>query len=153
MKTEPNHEAERYRNAKASLGITNCNNGAFQVDHLRVIVSSGGGWDHVSVSLPDRCPYWDEMCRIKRLFFKPEEVVMQLHPAESKYKNVHKFCLHLWRPQTEAERKPILEKWLAEKEDVRKEYQEFGGVSFEKLAAAEEQPMPAPIPLPMEVMV
>lgn len=65
---------------------------------LRVIASWGEGWDHVSVSLPNRVPSWDEMCFIKRVFFGPDEVVMQLHPAEQNYVNCHPNCLHLWKP-------------------------------------------------------
>lgn len=68
---------------------------------LRVQVSDGLGWDHVSVSLPDRCPTWEEMSYIKRLFFRGNECAMQLHPPESKHVNTHNFCLHLWRPQEE----------------------------------------------------
>lgn len=68
---------------------------------LRVIVSTAqvpgsGGWDHVSVSLPNRCPTWDEMDFIKRLFFAPHEVAIQLHPAESDHISNHKYCLHIW---------------------------------------------------------
>jgi hypothetical protein len=66
---------------------------------LQFQASWGGGWDHVSVSLPDRCPTWDEMCRVKEAFFLPEECVMELHPQRSQYVNCHPFCLHLWRPQ------------------------------------------------------
>jgi hypothetical protein len=66
---------------------------------LRVIASHGMGWDHVSVSLGHRCPTWEEMSFIKRLFFLPDEVVMQLHVAESSHINIHPHCLHLWRPQ------------------------------------------------------
>lgn len=65
---------------------------------LRVIASSGGGWDHVSVSLADRCPTWHEMDAMKRVFFRPDEVAMQLHPAEKDHVNCHPFTLHLWRP-------------------------------------------------------
>jgi hypothetical protein len=76
---------------------------------LRVIASRGGDpypdsvddpgnrWDHVSVSLPDRCPTWEEMCFIKELFFFPNEPAMQLHPV-AEYINNHPYCLHLWRP-------------------------------------------------------
>ncbi len=95
--------------------------GAFQIPHksingtfvktvwLRVIASRGGGgpelfgddphtrWDHVSVSLPDRCPTWSEMCAIKEMFFERWEPAMQLHPVKD-YVNNHPFCLHLWRP-------------------------------------------------------
>ena len=66
---------------------------------LKVIASSGLGWDHVSVSLPNRCPNWPEMCHIKELFWDAEEAVMQLHPPKSQWINNHAYCLHLWRPQ------------------------------------------------------
>jgi hypothetical protein len=66
---------------------------------FNVIASSGGGWEHVSVSTEERCPKWNEMQKIKELFFNDEEVVMQLHPPQSSYVNVHPNCLHLWRPQ------------------------------------------------------
>lgn len=70
---------------------------------LRVIASEGDSalgidWEHVSVSPPNRCPNWPEMCYVKDLFFAPEEVVMQLHPAKADHINIHNFCLHLWRP-------------------------------------------------------
>lgn len=68
---------------------------------LTVIASFGGGWDHVSVSHPRRIPNWIEMSHIKRMFFDPDEVAMQLHPAEADYVNNHPRCLHLWRPQRE----------------------------------------------------
>ena len=56
------------------------------------------GWDHVSVSLPGRCPTWEEMCHTKALFFRDNEWVMQLHPPESENISNHPYCLHLWRP-------------------------------------------------------
>lgn len=63
--------------------------------------SFGGGWEHVSVSLPNRCPTWEEMCRFKDIFWKDDEVVMQLHPSKNDYINNHSYCLHLWRPVNE----------------------------------------------------
>jgi hypothetical protein len=71
---------------------------------MKVIISNGGGWDHVSVSLENRCPTWKEMCAVKDLFFKDDEVAMQLHVAKADHINHHPFCLHLWRPQTPEER-------------------------------------------------
>lgn len=65
---------------------------------LRVIASNGDGWDHVSVSRRDRCPTWEEMERVKRLFFKPTETAMQFHVPVDRHINVHPYCLHLWRP-------------------------------------------------------
>ncbi|RRJ98264.1 hypothetical protein Ga0100231_005150 [Opitutaceae bacterium TAV4] len=38
------------------------------------------------------------MAFLKSLFWSPDDVVMQLHPAEKDYVNNHPFCLHLWRP-------------------------------------------------------
>lgn len=32
------------------------------------------------------------------MFWDAEDVVMQLHPAQSVYVNHHPGCLHLWRP-------------------------------------------------------
>jgi hypothetical protein len=66
---------------------------------LHCIASCGAGWDHVSVSLPDRCPTWEEMSFVKDLFFEPDETAMQLHVPHSDHVNYHPNCLHLWRPQ------------------------------------------------------
>ena len=54
-------------------------------------------WEHVSVSLPNRCPTWAEMCFVKALFWEDHEAVIQFHPPQSEYVNVHPYCLHLWR--------------------------------------------------------
>lgn len=67
--------------------------------HLKVIASSDAGWDHVSASLPDRCPTWDEMGMLKDLFFSSYELVIQYHPPKANYVNHHPYTLHLWRPQ------------------------------------------------------
>ena len=80
------------------------NNGAFLIPTrpgqppLRVIASDGEGWEHVSVSLPNRCPTWDEMCKVKALFWDDEDCVVQFHPPKRDYVNLHPYCLHLWRP-------------------------------------------------------
>ena len=66
---------------------------------LTVIAAYGGGWDHVSASLRHRCPTWYEMEKVKNLFFYPEEVCWQVHPAQSNYVNVSQNCLHIWRKQ------------------------------------------------------
>lgn len=66
------------------------------------IVSSVGDetipWEHVSVSLKDRTPTWEEMCLVKDLFWRPDECVVQFHPPEAEYVNHHPFTLHLWKP-------------------------------------------------------
>lgn len=73
---------------------------------LKVIASSGGGWDHVSVSLPDRCPTWEEMEAVKRLFFREDETAMQLHVPATDHISFHPYCLHLWRPHDAAIPRP-----------------------------------------------
>lgn len=77
---------------------------------LRCIVSRGGcphapdrmdeanRWDHLSVSAAHRCPTWDEMEFVKRLFFERDECAMQLHVPPRDHVNNHEFCLHIWRP-------------------------------------------------------
>jgi hypothetical protein len=65
------------------------------------VLSSGAnnltGWEHVSVSGKKRNPNWDEMCKIKDLFWDLEETVIQFHPKKTSYVNLHPFCLHLWK--------------------------------------------------------
>lgn len=65
----------------------------------RVVWSNGGGWDHVSVSWSNRCPTWEEMCRVKDVFFRKDETCIEYHPAEENYVNYHPYCLHIWKPQ------------------------------------------------------
>lgn len=107
------HVPNQYRRSVFGEGPEIGNNGAFQIPlravgpppwkdgpptFVRVIAGDGLGWEHVSVSLPDRCPTWDEMCAIKDLFWDPEDCVVQFHPPRSEYVNCHPYCLHLWRP-------------------------------------------------------
>lgn len=106
------HVPERYRCRSCYLGsdAENGNNGLFFVTTrpgqppFKVIASDGaiedGGmaWEHVSVSLPNRCPTWEEMCAIKALFWDAEDTVVQYHAPQSDWVNNHRFCLHLWRP-------------------------------------------------------
>ncbi|MDP4158205.1 MAG: hypothetical protein Q8911_00375 [Bacillota bacterium] len=77
-------------------------NGAFEVkikgEKYFVIVSNGLDWEHVSVSSKHKIPSWTTMNTIKDMFFHENEAVIQIHPPKSDYVNVHKNCLHLWRP-------------------------------------------------------
>jgi len=78
------------------------NNGMFLIPfenfYLKIIVSDGEGWEHVSVSLKNRTPNWKEMCFVKDLFWGEDECVVQFHPPKSEYINNHPNCLHLWKP-------------------------------------------------------
>jgi hypothetical protein len=64
-------------------------------------------WEHASVSTPDRCPSWFEMCFVKNLFWGEEETVVQYHPPKSSYVNCHPNTLHLWRPTRSKDRMSI----------------------------------------------
>jgi hypothetical protein len=85
-------------------GLSDPQNGAFRIKlphsilTFKVIASNGHGWEHVSVSTPERIPKWAEMQAIKEMFFEDHEVVMQLHPRKEDYVNMHPHCLHMWRP-------------------------------------------------------
>jgi hypothetical protein len=58
-------------------------------------------WQHVSVSLPNRCPNWTEMSYIKDLFWEDEDTVIQFHPKKTHYINNHPYVLHLWKKSGE----------------------------------------------------
>jgi hypothetical protein len=65
---------------------------------LRMLASTGGGWDHVSVSYANKIPSWKDMEQVKRMFFEDDEVVMQLHVRPTEHISHHPYTLHLWRP-------------------------------------------------------
>lgn len=86
--------------------VADGNNGVFVIPYLNnkiqlfCLASDGLDWDHVSVTViaSRRCPTWEEMCYIKSLFWSAEDCVVQYHPPETEYVNVHQYCLHLWKP-------------------------------------------------------
>lgn len=100
--------SNRLRTGELASSEADGNNGAFFMPMtvgrkkrqrgLWIIASDGHGWEHVSVSAPGRCPFWAEMCRVKAVFWDPEDVVIEYHPAASTYVNNHPHTLHLWRP-------------------------------------------------------
>ena len=67
--------------------------------HGSVIMSTGAGWEHVSVSPYAKriVPSWDDMVAIKDIFWKDDEAVIQVHPPKDQYVNNMPNCLHLWR--------------------------------------------------------
>ena len=72
---------------------------------LNVIATTSHGWDHASVTvqvpgvLSRRCPTWEEMEFVRKILFRHDESVMQLHVPEKDHIDIHPYCLHLWRPQ------------------------------------------------------
>lgn len=105
MRNEWSH-IERYRVRRGTLSSSPNNHfGAFKIPfrgrELTILATDGKEmspvWEHVSASLPNRVPNWEEMSHIKALFWNDDETVVQFHPARSAYVNNHPFCLHLWR--------------------------------------------------------
>jgi hypothetical protein len=104
---------EEFRVKEGDLSTTerDGNNGAFLIPSYvikspraaSIIASDGLGWEHVSVKMMWRegrfaTPNWEEMCRVKDIFWGEEDEVIQFHPKKSEYVNMHPNVLHLWRP-------------------------------------------------------
>lgn len=62
------------------------------------VASATDGWEHLSVSLANRTPTWQEMAMVASLFFHPEERLVMYRPPRSEYVNIHDHCLHWWKP-------------------------------------------------------
>lgn len=81
----------------------------FRKARLRILVSWGGGWDHIGVSRSQALPSWPMLEDVKRLLARDDETMMQLHVPPDEHVNVHDFTLHLWRPQAvEIPRPPVV---------------------------------------------
>lgn len=93
---------EQYRVDNPFDKKLNCFKIPFRGRDLVVIASDWGKWQHVSVSLKNRCPNWDEMCHVKDLFWNDEEECIQFHPKKSEYVNAMPYCLHIWKPSEKA---------------------------------------------------
>lgn len=65
---------------------------------LNFIFSYQMGWEHLSVSMPSRTPTWDQMCMMKDIFWNEDEACVEYHPRKEDYVNMHKHCLHIWKP-------------------------------------------------------
>ena len=98
-------EQFRVRSGPAASTEKDGNNGQFRVKGMFVVASDGLGWEHVSVSTTGYTPTWSDMCKIKDIFWDPEDLVVQFHPRKSRYVNNHPFCLHMWRP---------IDRWIPE---------------------------------------
>jgi hypothetical protein len=115
MRKNPTKTIERFRvrNGPFASNESYGANGKFLIPKvdgviLSVVVSDGSDWEecgfpgpvweHVSVSLLARCPTWEEMDLVKRIFWRDNETVLQFHVPRSEHLNYHEFCLHLWKP-------------------------------------------------------
>lgn len=86
---------------------------------LRVLMSAGveadgARWLHVSVSRQSRCPSWEDMDAVKRLFIGDERHAYQIHPPRAEHFAAPPLpagprvgtVLHLWAPVDGAPRLP-----------------------------------------------
>lgn len=110
----------KWRVRKGRFGSTDemGNYGAFKIpldydgNRIAWVIAADGedtGWEHVSVHISfrnkkgkivEQTPTWDDMRRIKDLFWSEDETVVQFHPSHEQYINMHRFTLHLWKPET-----------------------------------------------------
>jgi len=110
MRTVLSHKLHRVKTSSEELNkyVGSDMAGAFVVllaggEVLRVVSSGPAsyegshGWEHVSVSLENRIPSWEEMCLAKDLFWFEDETVIQFHPPKAEYINHHPNVLHLWK--------------------------------------------------------
>jgi len=114
MRKSPTKQIEEFRVTTGMLGTSRLAgaNGAFFIPcdgvELKVIVSDGADWkecglpgcpwEHVSVSARGRCPTWEEMDHVKRIFWRSDETVIQYHVPRSEHISLDDHCLHLWKP-------------------------------------------------------
>jgi len=78
----------------------NRQNGAFLFADkgLKVIISAGANWEHVSVSRKSRTPSYEDMTWAAQTFWRADQTIMQLHVPASDHINLSEYCLHWWRP-------------------------------------------------------
>jgi hypothetical protein len=64
---------------------------------LSIIATVEGQELHVSVTVPgaNRLPTWEELLRVKALFWHPEADVIQFLALASEYVNLHEYCPRL----------------------------------------------------------
>lgn len=68
-------------------------------------------WYHVSFSRTGRMPTYDDAALVRRAFFRPASVVVQVFPPESEHVNDHPYCLHLWERLNPPRLIPDLRVW------------------------------------------
>lgn len=92
--------AEKHRVLLTGYPRGNRQNGAFLFKErgLRVIISAGAEWEHVSVSRKSRIPSYEDMEWVAGIFWRADQTIMQVHVPAAEHINVHENCLHWWRP-------------------------------------------------------
>lgn len=94
---------------------------------LHFIFSWACGFEHLSVSTTVKTPTWEQMSMMKNIFWREDEICMQLHPAKENYIDNMPHCLHIWRPiNKEIPTPPNLMVGIrANPEDFKKDVKEF----------------------------
>ena len=59
--------------------------------------------EHLVVSTKDECPNWEQISKIKKVFFNEYEIDFQLRPVKIEYINNEKYCIHIWKFKTQEE--------------------------------------------------
>lgn len=96
-------EIKQTRNLFIEAEAANDGMGGYYYDsvsnkRLNFIFSYQMGWEHLSVSMPNKTPSWEQMCKMKDIFWNKNEACVQYHPKEEDYVNMHSHCLHIWKP-------------------------------------------------------
>ena len=71
------------------------------IDGMSVIESiaiedDGNTWLHVSFARKSRMPDYEDMARIRKIFFKETQKVIMIFPPKEKHVNIHPYCLHFF---------------------------------------------------------
>lgn len=70
---------------------------AHRIGQLTVLASVHPGEVlHVSIAHPKRNPTWEEIKRVRRLYWDDQAEVVMMLPPEDEYVNIHEYCYHLW---------------------------------------------------------
>ena len=56
----------------------------------------GGYYKHVSLSYAERLPSWEDVKKVKEIYFG-DEFVFKVLPKKEFYINAHPYCLHLFQ--------------------------------------------------------
>lgn len=82
-------------NAGSYRGVSDATRGmVVVVDETEI---DGRRWRHLSVSRRSRTPSYDDLVRVRRLFFGDAEPAYQVFPRAGEHRNLHEHCLHLWK--------------------------------------------------------
>ncbi len=69
---------------------------------MRVLVTcdtiNGAEWVHLSVSRRSRTPSYEDLCLVRRIFFREDRPAYHVFPKVDEHRNFHAYCLHLWLP-------------------------------------------------------